>query len=172
MTIQQDLVKPALPAFVELFTLDMTNIGGTILYFTPNTIGGNAAVTFGTQVYTPMPITGSGWERSVDGAPPRPTLKVSNITRFIQPYLSTFNDIVGARLTRVLTLDKYLASGSSPDSTQVFGSNTYIIQQKSKQNKMEVEFVLGSIIDAPNFRLPKGQVLRSEFPAAGLFRKN
>jgi lambda family phage minor tail protein L len=103
---------------------------------------------------------------------PCPTLRIANVTRFIQPYLTAYNDLVGARLTRTLTFDKYLDSGTSPDSSQVFGACVYIVEQKTKQTKSEVEFTLSSIIDAPLFKLPRGQVLRTVFPGAGLFRKN
>lgn len=171
MTIQQDLKQPVLPKFIELFKIDATNLGGDVLYCTPNTLAGNAAVSFGGLTHLPMPISGSGWQTGIDGAAPRPTLTVSNVTRLLQPYLAFYGDLVGAKVTRVQTLDKYLDSGSSPDSSQVFNTGVYIIEQKSKQTKEMIEFVLVSVIDAPLFKLPRGQVLRSEFPGAGLYRK-
>ena len=172
MTVQQDLQKPALPAYVELFILDLTPRGGSVLYFTPATVGGSTSVSFGGQTYTALPIAGNGWETSIDGAAPQPTLKVSNVSRFIQSYLVTYKDLVGCKLTRKQTFDKYLDSGSSPDSTQIFNSCVYIISQKSHQNKLEIEFRLRSVVDAPQYRLPRRQVLRSNgFPGAGLYRK-
>jgi lambda family phage minor tail protein L len=172
MTIAQDLKLSALPNYIELFILDLTPIGGSVIRMTPNTVAGTSSISFGGNTYTPMPVTGSGWETSMDGQAPQPTLKISNVTKFVQSYLSTYKDMVGARLTRYQTFDKYLDSGSSPDSSQVFNTCIYVIEQKTKQNKYEVEFKLSSIIDAPQQRLPRQQVLRTEFPGAGLFRKN
>jgi phage-related protein len=108
MTIKQDLQASALPNLIELFTLDMTPIGGSLLYFTPNTMAGQAAVVFGGNTYTPMPVTGSGWETSIDGAAPQPSLRVSNVTKYIQGYLASFKDLVGARVTRQQTFPQYL----------------------------------------------------------------
>jgi lambda family phage minor tail protein L len=171
VTIAQDLRNPVKPGYVELFQLDLTALGGSVLYFTPHTVGGSTSVSFGGQVYTALPIGGSGWETSIDGAPPQPVLTVSNVNRFIQSYLSTYHDLVGARLTRITTFDKYLDSGSSPNSTQVISTNTYLIEQKTRQNKVQIDFKLSSLIDAPQFKLPRGQVLRKDFPGAGLYRK-
>lgn len=171
MTIQTEIQKTAVSPLIELFTLDLTPIGGSILRFTPNTVEGTSSVAFGGTVYMALPITGSGWETSIDGAPPRPTLTISNVTRFIQSYLNLYNDLVGASVTRTLTLEKFLDSGSSPDSSQILFSDKFRISQKTRQNKREVEFVLSSVLDTANFKLPRRQVLRTTFPGAGLFRK-
>jgi lambda family phage minor tail protein L len=172
MTIQQDLQKPALPAYIDLYVLDLTPRGGSVLYFTDATVNGSTSVSFGGQVYTALPITGNGWETSIDGAAPQPTLKVSNVSRFIQSHLTSYKDLVGCKVTRRQTFDKYLDGGSSPDSTQTFNTCVYIISQKLRQNKLEIEFRLRSVIDAPQYRLPRRQVLRSGgFPGAGLYRK-
>ena len=171
MTIQQDLKQPVLASYIELFQLDLTALGGPVRYFTPATVNGAASVSFGGQVYTALPITGSGWETSIDGSPPQPTIVVSNVARFVQPDVTTYRDLVGAKLTRLQTLSKYLDSGSSPDSSQIFNTCVYLIAQKTKQNRREIAFKLASVIDAPQFKLPKGQVLRKEFPGAGLYRK-
>lgn len=171
MTIEQDLKQPAVGKYVELFILDLTPFGGPVLRFTPATDEGVASLSFGSEEFTALPITGSGWETSIDGAPPQPTLRVSNVLRFIQSYLTEYDDLIGAKLTRLQTLSKYLDAGSSPDSTQVFNSCVYLIEQKTKQNKLEIEFKLVSVIDAPQFKLPRGQVTRTIFPGAGLFRR-
>lgn len=171
MSIQADIKASALPAYVELFELDLSVLGGEKLYFTPNTNNGQAAVSFGGVVYIPLPITGNGWATGTEGAAPQPTLTVSNVARFIQPYLTAYDDLVGAKLTRKLTFSKYLDSGATPDGSQVFDTSVFLIEQLSKLNKLEVEFRLSSVIDAPNFKLPRGQVLRTTFPGAGLFKK-
>ena len=171
MTIKQELQKASIGALVELYQLDLTMFGEGHLYLTPITLGGTGYVQFGGQTYIPLPITSEGWTTVTGGAPPRPTLKISNVSRFIQPYLNDYSDLVGSIVTRNITLDKFLDTSSSPDSSQLLSSYKYVIQQKRKVTRLEVEFVLSSLPDAPNFKLPKGFVLHSEYPAAGLFRK-
>lgn len=172
MTAQTELQKAALPSPVELFELDMTPLGEGTLYFTPHTAhGGTANVEFNGQTYLPLPIKLTGLVSATSGAPPRPALVISNISKFAQPYMTEHDDLVGMVITRKLTLDKFLASGSSPDGTQLISTHKFIIQQKVRLNKQEIEFILSSPLDQPNLKLPRGIVLRSEFPAAGLFRK-
>jgi phage-related protein len=69
---------------------------------------------------------------------------------------------------------QYTTTSHQPyaDSNQVFGTSVYSIEQKTKQSKYEIEFRLASIVDAPQMKLPRQQVLRTEFPGAGLFRKS
>lgn len=172
MTIAQDIQKPVLPGIIELYIFDMVAIGGPVLYFTPNVSpNGVGNVSFGGQVYNPLPVGGTGWEVSIDGAPPRPSMKISNITRFIQPFLTQYKDCVGTKVTRMITTETYLDSGATPDGTAVLSNQVYYVNQLASQTKYEVEFKLASPLDNPNLKLPKEQVLRNKFPGAGLFRK-
>ena len=171
MSVQQELQKPVIGKYVELFVLDLTALGGPVFRFTPNTVGGASSVSFGGQVYTALPIAGEGWQTSVDGQAPQPTLSVSNAAKFMQSYVAQYNNLLGAKVTRLQTLDKYLDTGSTPDSTQVFNSSVYLVEQKLTHNHTQLQFKLVSVIDAPQFKLPKGQVTRAIFPGAGLFRK-
>ena len=171
MTVQQDILLANVGTYVELYVLDLTPRGGPVLRFTPHTVAGGANVSFGGQVYQPLPVRGEGWETSIDGAPPRPTLVISNVTRFIQPFLIQYGDCVGARLTRTVTLADYLDSGPTPDGSQVIFTNAYLVEQKKSQNKREVIFTLSTLIDNPMRTIPAWKVLRTEFPGAGLFRR-
>lgn len=170
MTIQQDLRKSAVGTVIELYILDLSPLGGEVMYLSPHA-NANTAIVFDGHEYIPMPIKGVNYEKSIAGAPPQPKLTVSNVTRLIQPYINAYQGLVGAKVTRFRTLDKYLDGGSSPDPSQVFDSDTFLIQQKTKHNKLEVEFKLSSVIDADNEKLPRMVVLRSRFPGVGLFRK-
>jgi lambda family phage minor tail protein L len=172
MTIQTELQKSALGAFVALYQLNLTAHGEGILYFTPHTgPGGASNVSFGSQVYLPLPMEFTGYSQSVTGEASRPSIKISNASKFLQSYLTDYDDIRGAPITRIITMEKFLDSGSSPDGSQILATQKFIVQQKVKLNKVEIEFVLTSILDAPNIKLPRGIVLRTEFPGAGLYRK-
>lgn len=171
MSIRQDLQKDAVPAFIELYKVDLNPCGvAEIFFLSPHSRNGDP-ISFDGQEYTPFPITGEGWEQSFDGAPPQPTLRVSNVTKFLQTYLTDYDDLVGALVTRVLTLESYLDDGATPNGSQVFGEQVYVIEQLTGQNKVELTFLLSSLLDSKRIKLPRGQVLRAEFPGAGLFRR-
>lgn len=173
MTIAQDLQKSAVGTVIQLFIVDLTKIGGPVFYLTPHTAAnGSSNVSFGGQVYQPMPIMIENVEEGSDGAPPSPTLKISNITRFLQSYLTQYADCVGGYVTSFWTESKYLDSGASPSGTQKFGDTTFIIEQLKLQNKLQLEFRLVSLLEAPGFKIPRMQVLRTRYPGAGLYRKN
>lgn len=171
MSIQTELQKSIIGAIVELYELDLSRFGEGTLYFTPMSVNGTSIVSFGGQAYQPFPIQSKGWSMTVDGAPPRPTLMIANITGALLPYLTDYNNLVGAKVTRKLTTDKFLDSGATPDATQILATNKYVIQQMKRMNKYSIEFILSSLMDQPNLKLPRGLVLRTEFPAAGLYRK-
>lgn len=169
MTIAQDVKQAAVDRVVELYVLDGTSIGAPVFYFTPNVNpGGTGSVDFQGQTYTAFPIVMEGIQKSTDGASPRPTLRVSNVTRFLQSYVAQYGDLVGARVRRMVTLAKYLDTGTSPGN-QLLLDDTYVIDQK-KQNKTLIEFTLASVIDVPGKNLPGRTVLRQNFPGAGLTR--
>jgi lambda family phage minor tail protein L len=168
MTIKQELQQSVLPAYIELFDVIGTPIGAPTFRLTPS----GTAISFGGVAYTPMPIAGSGWQAALDGAPAQPTLAISNVTRFIQSYLTTYQHFVGAKVRRRCTFETHLDGGIDPNVEAVFNDTTWVIEQLSGQNADSVTFKLRSVLDQPRLKLPRGQVLRSEFPGAGLYRKS
>ena len=165
MAIQQDLQQSVLSAVVELYEIDLNPIGvNQIFYLTP-TPNGSDSIVFDGKTYIPFPIQGDGWESASDGASPQPTLQVSNVTKYIQGYLFAYQDMVGAKVNRVLTLQSALS-----DPSKVFSSQSYVIIQLETQTKDQIVFKLSSVLDTKMVKLPRRQVLRSVFPGAGLFR--
>ena len=169
MTVAQDIHKLAIDSgAVELYILDGLAIGmPVLLYFTPNTAAG-LNVSFQGQVYQPLPVQMEGIQKATDGQPPRPVLKVSNVTKYLQSYLTSYSDLVGARVTRKVTLRKYLDDGATPGN-QLLSDETFVIDQK-KQSRRLVEFTLTSPLDVSGQFIPARAVRRSEFPGAGRTR--
>jgi phage-related protein len=60
--------------------------------------------------YSSFPIEAEGFEFVGKGAIPRPTITVANITSLLSGVLSTYSDLVGAKVTRKRTFAKYLDS--------------------------------------------------------------
>lgn len=163
-TLNQDKVKDLVPARVELFIVDGTNIDSSLLFkFTPSS---DTAVGFGSYgTFQPFPIAGTGWQTTTN-QPPRPKLTISNISKTIQPYIQQFNDLVQAKVTRIVTYDKYLDSGSSPDDTQHFPISIWYINSLVSHDKSQFVFELVSVLDNPNLKFPPGQCLKDQTGSA------
>jgi phage-related protein len=123
------------------------------------------AIRFDGNTYIAFPIQGDGFETASNGSPPQPTLRISNVTKYIQSYLGLYQDLVGAKVTRFLTFKNLLDTPS-----EVFGQQVYLVHQLVSQTKDQIEFKLCSVLDNKQIKLPREQVLRNEFPGAGLFR--
>ena len=58
--------------------------------------------------YSSFPIEASGFEFSGAGSIPRPKLTVANITTLLSGVLSSYDDLIGSKVTRKRTFAKYL----------------------------------------------------------------
>lgn len=171
MTIDSDVQKLAPGALVELFVLDPTALGGAISRFHSGLNELKTAVIWQGETYSPFPIEASGFELSGRGTLPQPKVRVANVTGLISALCSELEDLVGATLTRKRTLAKYLdavnfAGGVNPtaDPTQELRDEIWGVNRKSEENKVYVEFELGSPFDVAGVKLPRRQVIANVCP--------
>lgn len=108
MTIQQDIHALAAGQLVELFEIDSTALGGNVLRVHAGTNGLGGNVVWQGQTYQPFPIEASGFEFSGKGQIPRPVLRIANVTGYMGTLVRSFDDLVGAKVTRRRTMVKYL----------------------------------------------------------------
>jgi phage-related protein len=112
MSILGDLQKQNGGAWVELYELDATAQGGSVLYFHAGTNGLSTSVVWQGNTYAPFPINASGFEISGQQMP-RPKLAVANVSGAITALLQT-SDLLGAKVTRRRTMVKYLDAVNFP----------------------------------------------------------
>ena len=116
-----------------------------------------ADVYFGGVRYLAYPIqSASGWERSLDGALPRPTITLSNIFSDITALVSQYGGI-DAKLTRKTVLLSNLDSGSDPDPSAVIKEEVYYVTRFTWNNQASVMH-LRSPLDVENLKLPRRTV--------------
>ena len=157
--------------FIELYVLDCTAIGGSIYHFTSNVNATGGSLSFGGQTYTGIPIQTTGWDFTAAGNSPKPTLTVSNVQKTLLSAVVSLGDLVGATCVRYRTWEKYLDSGSSPDSSKYLGPDVYIVEQKTGHNKMLIQWQMTSVIDRMGMKLPRRQVLKDKgFPGVARTR--
>lgn len=171
LKITSELQKLAPNAVIELYQLDTTNFGGIVYYFHAGTNGLTQAVVWQGQEYVPYPIQVSGFEITAGGQIPRPKLVVSNVSGVITALVLAYQDLLGAKITRKRTMQKYLdavnfAGGVNPDAdpTAEFPDDIYFIERKTSENKSAVEFELSASFDVQGVKLPRRQIIQNICP--------
>jgi len=152
---------------IELFILDLTRLGGSIYRFTND----GAPVVHAGHTYQSIPIKCEGWDFTSTGAPPQPTVTVSNVSRTLLADVIGLGDLVGATFTRVRIYAKHLDGAEFEDPTRIIGPEVYIIDRKTGHNKNFIQFQLSSVIDRFGIRLPRRQILKDKgFPGVSRTR--
>ena len=93
MSIASDIQKLAPGSLIELFILDMTAIGSTVLYFHTGLNGLLSSVVWQGVTYTAMPMEIEGFEITSKGTLPRPTVRVSNTAGLIGAYCRDYTEL-------------------------------------------------------------------------------
>lgn len=158
--IQAEVQKAATSAQIELFEIDLRGLGGEILRLC-STAEHDGPVRFGGVAYSPAAIAAEGWKWDGQGTPPTPTVKIADITGEVTAIVEGLGHPLGAPLTRIRTMARYLDSGPEPDAGQHWPLDKYVIDRAK-------EFVPGEYYVyelAPRYSLeggkfPKRQVLK------------
>lgn len=159
---------------VELFQLDATGLGDKVYYLTnsnpenPYNIanaGSANGVIFGGigasggNNYISFPLELTGVDEHGDGtASGKPVLSVSNVNRYFLNALTSLGDMVGVRVTRIRTFYMFCNYGSSPDPTQIYPMQSWVITQKAPSSKNNISWNLSSYLDRPGVKLPRLQI--------------
>jgi len=154
MTIPSDIQKPDPGTLIELFILDTTSLGGSIFYFHSGLKANYGKINFQGNPYEPWPIEASGFEWSGGGQSPRPKILISNVGQFLGDINRDYQDLVGAKITRKRTFKKYLDGEPEADPTAEFPQDIYYIEQKTKENKIAIEYELVGAWDMQGVFLP------------------
>jgi lambda family phage minor tail protein L len=106
--------------------------------------------------FYPFPYTSEGFDRTTDGALPRPILRISNIDPAIQALLSITNGLVGAHVYRYRVFRKYLDNmPTSNESSSSFPRDMFILSKKRMENKFFIEFELVTPLEHGNISVPR-----------------
>lgn len=123
--VNSEIQKLEPSAIVELFEMDASSFGGDLLRFHAGTNGLTTNVVWQGNTYTAFPIQASGFDYSGNGQLPRPKLQVANLTGAITLLVLTYDDLLGAKITRKRTLAKYL------DAVNFAGGNNLLLQSQT-----------------------------------------
>jgi len=154
--------KAVTDTVVTLFDIDLTALGGGVLRFTPELNNPDAPVVeWRGENYLPLPVAAEGFETTSGGQFPRPKLSISNVMSLVKSEMITYNNFIGAEVTRWRTWAKHLDTGVDPDPDIYFPLDVYVVDRKSLENSQVIEFELSTIIDQQGIFLPRRQILRN-----------
>lgn len=154
--ITTDLQSQEVDALIELYELELSP--STTLYFHSGVDEVLDDIVYDGNTYIALPLMIEGIEANSDGATNRPTLTVANVTNVFKAALSDegfdFEDLIGKKITRRQTLEKYLTS-----ATYEFPKKVYLLDRISAQNNVLVSFELSAPFDVSGIRLPNRVVV-------------
>lgn len=164
-----DIQAPDIGTVVELYDVDCTALPGllTVLRFTPSSLIVDPTapipepIIWQGNTYQPRACESTDWSWDGQGPMPRPKLSLGNTDLAISAICISNSDLQGAVVTRHRVPMKYLDGGSAADPTVEFDPDVFVIDQKTTQNKMVVEFSLGASIDIEGRMIPGRQVIQS-----------
>lgn len=124
-------------------------------------------VTWQGVEYIPVPIETEGFEINGNGQLSRPKIRIANKDYLISNLLQNNFDFKNAKVIRKRTFLKYLDNvnfdGNNPfgdqDYTAEISNESFLISQKTAENKVFVEFELTSPLDLENFETTNRRIL-------------
>jgi lambda family phage minor tail protein L len=167
MAIKQDIQGFAPSEIIEMFELNATAQGGSVYRFTSgqSRITPNGAIQWQGLPYTAAPIEAEGFEWTSQGTQPRPIIRVSNVLGVLIPLLTSYDDLIGAKLIRKRTLAKYLDAANFPggnptaNQNEYFPEETYFVDRKRSENKFQVELELATPLEVHGVMLPRRRII-------------
>lgn len=144
---------------LTLYQLDTTRLGGPIFYFC-SAEDFEHDITWGGQLYSPLPMEAQGFELTTRGAFPQPNVTISNLYGAGNLLLDEYNGLVGADLVRILTLRRFLDDGDTPDPLAFITRDKFVVAQKTSHTAVAIAFKLATRMDVEGTQLPRRQLLR------------
>ena len=149
--------RPGAP--ISLYSLDVTGLGGGMLYFVQGAYNAKP-ISFGGIEYSPVDIEIEGMEANGGGGLPTPILRIANANALPQSLINTYGDLVGCTFRRIRTFERYLDGQPEADPGSFFGPDIFRVEQKSSENPVFVEWTLSAAVDQQGKMLPGRVVIR------------
>lgn len=152
---------------IEMFEVDASAMGAGIFRFHAGTNEFNGDLIWQGNTYAAFPVEASGFDISGNTQLPRPKLTFSNVNQVVGALVRSYQDLLGAKVSRFRTYAKYLdeanfvGGNAQADPNAHFPPDIFIVERKVSETKLQIEFELTSAVDLEEIRLPKRQLLAS-----------
>ena len=148
--LETDIQKGWHDAIVEMYDVDLSPItgdAGDVFYFTNQLKEDDSRIQWKGNFYDALPIISAGYERNTTGQIAQPTLTVANIFGTFTEIIDSYDDLVGAKITRRRTFAKYLDGEPLADTLQEFPVDIFYIERKTQETALTITWQLGSVMD-------------------------
>jgi lambda family phage minor tail protein L len=163
--VSKDLLDLEPTAVLEFYKIyyDTVNEPDSFFPFHPCSNGLEGKIVFNNIAYVPLAVEVEDFESNIFNRINRPKIRISNEQLMISQILRRKNDFKFAKLERVKIFVKYIddvnfEGGVNPygiaDSNSEISRDSYVISQKTQENKSLVEFELTAPFDLENFSIP------------------
>jgi len=148
---------------IELFELELDS--STTVYFHSGVEEDLSTVQFrddsGTlRTYTAIPLQAQGFKNDPSGTSARPTISFANVSNTFKNSITDYENLLGAKLTRRTTLEKYLNSNPPVE----FPRQIYIFDRIAAHTKTVISFECATPYDLQGITVPKRQVIANGCP--------
>jgi lambda family phage minor tail protein L len=164
--LNEDLQRQSVSSQVELWELELSP--SSFAYFYSGLDEDLGEVQFrqrggGATInnYEAIPIEGEGFSLQSDGPSARPKITVANILTTFSDALGglTNKDLLGKKIYRRRTLEKYLYPTDTSDPAVEMPTQMYFIDRIAEESILHIKFELASPFDLNGIRLPKRVVM-------------
>ena len=169
---QNSTLTDLLPdTIVELYEIDLGQQDGLKRFHSGSVA--TQDLVFDGHVYLSIPVDASGFESRSDGQLPRPRILFANPQGIISDAIKTRKDLVGNTFIRKRIFLKNLDSVNftdgknpfgDPDPESRFDDDFFIVNRKTNENKIFVEFELSSPLEIENIKLPARLMIANYCP--------
>lgn len=146
-------------ALITLYELDLSAQGAGILRFYPGVDNTSHEILWQGAVFTAFPVEARGFEIKSQGQLPRPDIVFANVFGYFSSLCLQYNDLVGCKLSRKRTFEKFLDGKPDADPTACFPDDVYYIDRKKEENKQQVSFELASPMDVDDVAIPRRKII-------------
>jgi lambda family phage minor tail protein L len=195
--ISKESISLEASSIISFYEIDLTsvklslNIGSAdllpdILRFHNEEVFNRTKLYFRGDTYHPMPILADGFEMTMNGSLPRPTLTITSMMGILaeaesHAYFNSLKraileleNMIGAKVSRIRTFYKFLdASNNLPgvgdfssgvNNNPEFPKETYFVERKVSEDKNGIQLELSSVLDLERFKLPGRLCLANRCP--------
>lgn len=158
--VQDQLALNQTSGIVEMFVLDTTNWGGSVLRFT-NSKTDVGYITHNSLQYYWLPCELTGLTTGTSGTLPQPTLNVSVAgNTLLRAAITAYGDLAACKLTYFKTYEKYLDGRPGADAAAITPPEVFILSQLVGFTNIQASWRLVTPLDRPNVLIPRLQYLK------------